>query len=128
MSLPASAAPAANGVGAQDDGAGADAVPRPLLHPVPLHDASGTKTHHPAGNQSHTSFSALYSQCYTLRSVYGRTPTWLQNSSLTHKRCHVYSYILMSRNSIAKYCNGAIYNHRQVVSGNRAGARTVEAV
>ena len=90
-----------------------------------LHDASGTKTHPPAGNQSHTSFSALYSQCYTLRSVYGRTPTWLQNSSLTHKRCHVYSYIL-SRNSIAKYCNGA--NHRQVVSGNRAGARTVAAV
>ena len=35
MSLPASAAPAANGVGAQDDGAGADAVPRPVLHPVP---------------------------------------------------------------------------------------------
>ena len=34
MSLPESAAPAANGVGAQDDGAGADAVPRPVLHPV----------------------------------------------------------------------------------------------
>ena len=34
MSLPASAAPAANGVDAQDDGAGADAVPRPVLHPV----------------------------------------------------------------------------------------------
>ena len=34
MSLPATAAPPANRVGAQGAGAGADAVPRPVLHPV----------------------------------------------------------------------------------------------
>ena len=34
MSLPATAAAPANRVGAQGAGAGADAVPRPVLHPV----------------------------------------------------------------------------------------------
>ena len=34
MSLPPTAAPPANRAGAQDDGAGAGAVPRPALHPV----------------------------------------------------------------------------------------------